>query len=163
MTEAQKPTTQLVSSTAYLRGEVIAAIAVNSVLSLVFFLLTFGLQAAIPMWGRGNYLFDFAPQSFAVALMSVLVPGALTARRLAAGKFEPLRGKQPIPRSLILRALLVAVVATGFGVALAWIVIALSGAQQIGWTAALIIKIIYGGILGGIVARITLPAAMTAR
>ena len=99
----------------------------------------------------------------AVALMSVLVPGALTARRLAAGKLDLVPEKSAKPRSLIKRAFIVAVVAAGLGVAVAGSLAILSGAQQLGWTAAIILKIAYGGTLGGIVAGITLPAAMISR
>lgn len=72
----------------YIRRETGVSIVINSVLSLLFFFLVFGMDDPIPVWGMGQWVFDFLPQSFMIALMSTLVPGYLTAKKLKAGQLS---------------------------------------------------------------------------
>lgn len=127
--------------------EALVSGAINSVLSLAFFLLAFDAWQRVPVWGVGGYALDFLPQSFAVALMSTLVPGLLARRRLAAA---PSAGSV-VGRSLV-HALLALAGGGLFGSALLWIV----GAATIAWPAALAIKLIYGGGLGAAVTAFSL-------
>lgn len=91
---------------AYIRKETLVSMAINGVLSAVFFLLVFGTAQTVLVWGAGNWVFDFLPQSFMITLMGTLVPGALTARRLKAGEIQPGGHASRLPQSLVLRALM---------------------------------------------------------
>ena len=68
------------SHTAYIRRETLVSMVINGVLSLAFFIAVFGRTSPVALWGMGHWVFDFIPQSFMIALMSTLVPGALTAK-----------------------------------------------------------------------------------
>ena len=63
--------------------ETAISMAINGVLSAVFYFAFFHGLAKVPVWGVGNYAFDFVPQSFMVALMGTLVPGLLTLKARA--------------------------------------------------------------------------------
>lgn len=143
--------------------ETAISVVINTVLSLAFFLAIFGMADRLTLWGVGQYVFDFVPQSFAIAGMSVLVPGLLTRRRLAAGLVEPLSGPPPRPAQLVPRALLFALLATAAGTGLAASLAGLSGAKTIAWSTALTIKLGYGAALAAIVTPIGMRAVLRSR
>lgn len=145
---------------AYIRRETFVSMAINGVLSLVFFLIVFGRASVIPVWGVGNWVFDYLPQSFMIALMSTLVPGALTGKRLRAGALQPSSNTSRLPRSLPLRALLLAIVAAPVGAALVASIAWASGVDALAWTPALAVKVIYGVMLAAIVTPIGLRSAL---
>lgn len=145
----------------FIRKETLVGMAINGVLSALFFLLVFGMVASVAAWGLGNWVFDFLPQSFMIALMSTLVPGALTASRLKAGTISPAPHVSRLPRSLVLRALLLAVLATAFGTALVAAIVTLTGIKTLDWLPALGVKVIYGIALGAIITPIGLRAALS--
>jgi len=151
------------SHESYIRRETLVSMVINGVLSLVFFLLVFGFAQHIPVWGMGNFVFDFIPQSFMISLMSTLVPGALTAKRLGAGALSPSDRPSRLPRSLILRALLLAILSAIVGTAIVAALATASGVAQVEWSAALALKIVYGVILGAFVTPIGLRAALAGR
>ena len=144
----------------YIRRETRLSMAINAVLSLVFYLLFFGLSGPVPVGGLGGFAFDFIPQSFAITLMSVLVPGLLTARKLATGKLTPQPGKSGLPRSLWLRGLLMAALAAFVGAAGGSILVLAYGSASIAWPAGAAIKIVYGLLLARIVTPVGLIAAL---
>lgn len=146
---------------AYIRQETLISVVINGVLSAVFFLLVFGLADSVAVWGVGNWVFDFLPQSFMITLMSTLVPGALTAKRLKAGILEPGSFATRLPRSLLLRALLLAVLAAAIGTALVAGLAALTGINELGLVPGLGIKVAYGIALGSVVTPIGLRAALS--
>lgn len=119
--------------------------AINATLSLAFFLGVFGLTERPLAWRAPDALAtDFVPQSIAVALMSALVP-ALVARR---------RWALPVAiRSIILRALGFALAGALLGGLLAW---ASQALPPIGWSAALAVKLLYGGSLAAIITTLAL-------
>jgi hypothetical protein len=143
--------------------ETAISVVINTLLSLAFFLAMFGMHGRVPLWGMGNYVFDFVPQSFAIAGMSVLVPGMLTARKLALGAVAPLAGPSPWPARLVPRALLFALMATAAGGGLAAALAFLSGATGIGWSTALTFKLGYGAALAWIVTPIGMRAVLRSR
>lgn len=146
---------------AYIRKETLISMVINGVLSAVFFLLVFGLPESVAVWGVGNWVFDFLPQSFMITLMSTLVPGALTAKRLKSGVIEPATFASRLPRSLPLRALLLAVLAAAIGTALIAGLAALTGINELGLVPALGFKVVYGIALGAVVTPIGLRAALS--
>ena len=148
------------SHDAYIRRETMIAIVINSLLSLVFFLIVFGRPDSVVMWGMGQWVFDFLPQSFMVALMSTLVPGALTAKKLRDGVLTPLDTPSRLPRSLPVRALMLAIIAALGGAAIVAAAMWASGLTSLGWTTALVLKVAYGATLGAIIAPIGLRSAL---
>jgi hypothetical protein len=145
---------------AYVRRETYVSMAINAVLSLAFYILFFGLSGRAPIGGTGGFAFDFIPQSFAITLMSVLVPGFLTIRKLAAGKLAPEAGRTALPRALWLRALLMAAAAALASAAGALVLILVAGSATLPWPTGAAIKIVYGMVLAGIVTPIGLHAAL---
>jgi hypothetical protein len=146
---------------AYIRKETMVSMVINGVLSAVFFLLVFGMATSVPAWGVGNWVFDFLPQSFMITLMSTLVPGALTAKRLKAGEIQPGSYNSRLPRSLVMRALLLAVLAAAIGTGLVAAIITLTGVNELALLPAFGVKVIYGIALGAIVTPIGLRAALS--
>lgn len=145
---------------AYIRKETLISMAINGVFSLTFFLIVFGQAATIPLWGVGNWVFDMLPQSFMITLMSTLVPGALTAKRLKAGALQPSSQTSRLPRSLVLRALLLAISASLVGTALVAAIALVSSIEVLDWLPALILKVSYGVILAAVVTPIGLRSAL---
>ena len=74
---------------AYIRRETRISMAINAMLSLLIFLAVFGLRQPVKSWGVGQWVFDFLPQSFMIALMSVLIPGMLARQKLQKGALRP--------------------------------------------------------------------------
>ena len=148
---------------AYIRRETAGSIVINTVLSLGFFLAAFGRTDPVQVWGIGAYAFDFVPQSFMIALMSTLVPGLLTAKRLRAGAVGRLDAASRWPSSLVLRAIVLAVASAVIGAGLATLVLRALGAEGIPWGVALAAKLAYGAALAAAVTPIGLRAALAAR
>jgi hypothetical protein len=75
--------------------------------------LVFGGRTFIEAAGPRGFAVDFLPQTFMVTFMSTLIPTWLTRRRVRAGLIQKLPAPvSRLPRSLILRALAFALVAT---------------------------------------------------
>ncbi len=144
----------------YVRRETRLSIAINGVLSLLFYIAFFPPMRDVALAWSGGLGFDFIPQSFAITLMSVLVPGFLTRRRLAAGLIAPLPGRSPLPRLLVLRALQMAAIAAGLGALIGAALAAVAGAATLPWLAGAAVKITYGAALAAIVTPIGVRAAL---
>jgi hypothetical protein len=141
---------------AYIATERRISIAVNALLSLLFFLLVFGLPARVPVAGPGGYAFDFVPQSFMIALMSTLVPGLLTAARIRQRRIA---GSAETGVAIVRRALLTAVVAALAGGVVAAVLL-YSGVATLPLVPALAAKILYGAVLASVVTPIGLHRAL---
>ena len=133
----------------YLLREALVSAAINALISVGFFVAFFRGVDPIPVWGTGGYALDFAPQSFAVALMSALVPGFLARRALAARTFGTC--PVPSPARVVLRALAWAVAGLAVGGGATALSLWLSGLETIPATPAFVLKIAYGAALGAIV------------
>lgn len=145
---------------AYVRRETLASILINTVLSLAFFLLVFGTSATVPTRGLHSLAVDFIPQSFMIALMSTLVPGALTLRRVRAGTLPRSTRPSRLPAKLVPRALLVALLAVLLGAGITGAVVWFTAPDAIAWLPALLIKLAYGGLLAAITTPPGLRAAL---
>lgn len=143
----------------YLVVETLISVAINGAISFAFAWLMFHTSSAIPAQAL---IIDSIPQSFMIALMSVIVPGLLTSRRLAAGQIAPLPGKA-IRHPLAVRAIAAAVVAVLCGLLLHLAVIATRPPSLIGFTTLLAIKVAYGASLAAIVTPLMLRYALIAR
>lgn len=153
----------IVPARTYIRRETRVSMAINAVISLAFYLLVFGRSDPVPVWGIGEWVFDFVPQGFMVALMSTVVPGALATRKLAAGTVEPFAGAALLPRSLALRALLLATVSATAGTAIIAAIIWLAGANTLANISAGAIKVGYGALLAALITPVGMAAALSTR
>jgi hypothetical protein len=143
---------------AYITKETGISMGVNTLFSLAFFLLLFAGLPHIPM---ASYAVDFMPQSFAIALMSTAVPGLIARQRRRKGLVPQLAGHTSrLPRHLLARAGLVAVLAGALaGGAMAGLSLLLLP-STLGWWPALAGKLAYGAALAALVTPPTLRAAL---
>jgi hypothetical protein len=129
----------------YVRRETLIGIAINAVLSALFTILVFGGTAVAAV---GAIAQDAFPQSFMIALMTALVPTAITRKRLRGGQIAPLPASgSGLPRNLVLRGLLVAVAAALIGGGLHWVLLPLLAPPLWSFPALLAYKVAYGGLL----------------
>ena len=145
----------------YVRSETAVSAGINASFSLLFVLLVFGVSGDVPVWGFGNFVFDFLPQSFAIGLMATLVPALLTRKAIAAGRVDgSFHGARPgsVVRLALRNALLAAVTGTTVWAAAFFIL----GTEAIAFPAALSVKIGYGALLGAIVTRTLLTSMLPA-
>jgi hypothetical protein len=154
--------------TAYIRRETLISMVINSVLTLLFFLLLFGGMAHVPLWGMGHWAFDFIPQSLMIALMSTLIPGLLTRRAVASGRIIANGPPSRLPANPVVRAVLVALAVTAIVVALVAAAHFMASADHaapgtIPFAAALAIKLAYAAVLAAAVTPPGLRAALAAR
>jgi hypothetical protein len=148
----------------YIFTETAISIVINAAISAGFAFVVFGGRAEIGLWGPGGLAIDFAPQSFMIALMSVLVPTALTRRRIRTGTLKPGNGlPSRLPRNLVGRALLVALAATTVLGGIAVAISAAAWAGPLGFATVLPLKIIYGAAVAFIVTPTALKAALLDR
>lgn len=148
---------------AYVRRETAISAVINAAFSALFFWLVFGGVDPVPLWGRGNWVFDFVPQGFMVALMSTLVPGALAAKALRAGAIHAAGRGNGLPGALIPRALVLAVGAAALGTAVMAVITVLSGVAELRATTAAAVKVGYGAALALLVTPLALRRALAHR
>jgi hypothetical protein len=146
----------------YILVETLISIAINAAISAGFAFLVFGGRTEIGLWGPHGLALDFAPQTFMIALMAVLVPTALTRRRVRTGALPGRRAPPPrLPRSLLVRALLVASLATVLLGGAATAVLAATWSGALDFATVLPLKIIYGALVALLVTPPALRAALT--
>lgn len=156
----------MIDHRAYIRRETLISMAINSALTLLFFVLLFGGMHRVPLWGIGNWAFDFIPQSLMIALMGTLVPALLTGRAVKAGRIAAIGRPSRLPANPFARAVLVAV-ATAVVVAvivagLTWLAASpdTPTIANIPYAAALTIKLLYAALLAALVTPASLCAAL---
>lgn len=147
----------------YVRRETSISIVINVVLTVLIFVGVFGVGHSVSVWGVGNWVFDFLPQSFMIALMSTLVPGALTSRKIAAGKLARAANASRLPDRLVLRALFLAVASAIVGTAIVALGAFALTVDALGFFPALAFKMAYAVLLAAFVTPIGLRAALAAR
>lgn len=146
----------------YIRTETIFSIIGSSVINILFFFLVFGASGPVTVWGMGNYVFDFVPQSFFTALICVLLPGLITRSRLSKGLFAPLHNPHISNIALVGRGLgygFFALLTGGGAVATA---LHLWAVSHINWWPAFIAKILYGAVVAAITTTVGLRALLRA-
>lgn len=134
----------------YLAVETAIGAVINAVLSLAFVLLIFGRMTMVPVFGAGGLIVDAVPQTLMVSLMSMLVPGLLTRKRLREGKVAG--APPPGIVTIVARAVIVALVAMVVLTGLQFMILSL-GPSAYPFGAVLVAKMLYGAILGALVAR----------
>lgn len=143
----------------YLLKEATVSALINAIISTAFFFGFFSGIDPIPIWGKGGYALDFLPQSFAVALMSALVPGLLARKAIAAGRF----GAMGAPRlsRVFMRSVAWAIAGLVAGAGLATIVLLLTGVNTVSALSGLALKIVYGALLGALVTHRSVAALLS--
>ncbi|UAK22873.1 hypothetical protein [Sphingomonas nostoxanthinifaciens] len=127
----------------YLLRECTISAAINTALSLIFFLIVFGLGRPAQI---ATLRVDVLPQTFMVALMGSLVPGLLMARAFGLPR-----------RPFVLRAVATAIVATIVAGGAAWLATR-GSAGTLPALPCLLVKMAYGALLGGVVTWLALTA-----
>lgn len=135
----------------YVRIETKFSIVGSIVVTVVFYVLAFGVLEPVSVRGFGSYAFDFLPQSFMTALICTWLPGAITRKRAKSGAvalMSPVVGTQ---QSVIL---------IGLGFAFASLVLGgfivagglyLSRIETIDWSVGLIGKVAFAGVVAAII------------
>lgn len=143
----------------YVRRETAVSAAINAALSAAFFVALFRGLDPVAFWGEDRLAVDFLPQSFAIGLMSALVPGLLSRRARSRGAVAGPEGTGLTVGSVVLFALGAALAATLVGAGMMMLV-QLSGAQAVPFAAALVAKVIYGAALALVVTPIAVRRAI---
>lgn len=146
----------------YIRRETLISVVINSVLSALFFWLMFCGVDPVPIWGMGNWVFDFIPQGFMIALMSTLVPGAMTGKAIRTGRIKADGPRNRLPGNVLARALMLAVVSALAGAVLVAIIMLGVGFVHMSVATALLLKVAYGAILAIIITPPGLRRALAA-
>lgn len=145
----------------YIRIETGIAIVLNAIVGALFVWILFGGKTQIGLWGDAGLAFDLLPTVFMITLMSTVALTILTRKRLRGGAVPPLTDRGPrLPRFVLLRALLLAAVATIAIVPLSVLALSLVWTAPWSFGAVLIFKIIYSAALGLIVTPVIVTAAL---
>jgi len=142
-------------SAAALARETGISVVINCTLIAAFYFLLFHGMEAVPIWGVGNYAFDFVPQTFMIALMGTMVPGLIATR--ASGPSGPSRPK------IVRRALRFAFIAIILGSSVTSASLWLLDMKAVAFDHGLIAKLVYGGTLAAIVTPLFLRTQCAAR
>jgi hypothetical protein len=132
---------------AYVRKQTLISILITMAISAGFFLLVFGSTNPIAVWAPDNLALDFLPQSGAAAFMAALMPALQTRAAIIKGT---LPGTPPTARSIVVRAIGLALLALGLGGCVIGL-LKLSGIAVFPWATAFAIKVAYGALLGLII------------
>lgn len=135
---------------ALLLREAAISAAINAVLSIVFFVIVFGVTLAPRLDALGP---DFLPQAFMVALMGSLVPALLLRRRMGGAV-----------GTIMLRAVVFALLGTAIAGGGAYWLCTLHAAATLPIAQAITLKALFGAVLGAIVAPLAVwPVLASAR
>jgi hypothetical protein len=144
-----------------LRAELIPGVVINFVLSTIAFILIFGFNKPVEVWGEGAFVFDTFPQSFFVAFLSGLIPGLIMMKRKKAGNVPLFETSfKGFPKNVLLRSVLVAslcVVIIALPVAG---VLKLLNISMIPWHFAYLSKMIIATVAGLLASYISLRTMM---
>lgn len=147
--------TSRTSPAGWLARETAISAVINAAISAGFFFAMFGLGAPIAVWGMGGFVFDFMPQSLAVAFFASLVPSLLVGKAVAAG-MTTFASDVPAFTPLFLRSLRRGLVALLIGggawAAIFWVF----EMHHLPSVSGLWVKVIYGALLGAAVTYRTL-------
>lgn len=130
-------------SNAALVRETAISVLINCVMTAAFYFLVFHGVEPVPIWGLGNFAFDFAPQTFMIALMGTLVPGLIAAHAM--------KPDGPTRTQIARRAFLFALIAVAVGILASSALLWVSGLDLMPFRAGMIIKLVYGASLAAIV------------
>lgn len=155
--------TMVLAAEEHIRRETIISVILNMVIGAGAVTLIMGTQGPVPVGGPDGFILDLIPQSFMIALMITLIPGLITERKLAAGKVTHLRGTSRLPRRILPRALLMAVICGGIAGVIALVVGRLAGDTMISWWLAFTIMVSAAALVALIVTPLGLKAGLVRR
>ncbi|MGZ8347564.1 MAG: hypothetical protein ACXWUP_10695 [Allosphingosinicella sp.] len=133
---------------AYLVRETAISVLINVAISAFMTWLLFG---GANVAARGDVLVDFVPQTFIVALMGSLVPGAIARRQVRRGAIPRRHVPPSRPRSLILRSLIAALAATLIFGALGTVLVLALFDESVPFAQLMMLKCGYGGLVALVV------------
>jgi len=141
----------------YVRRQTLISIVITMAISAGFFLAVFGRTDPIAVWAPDNLALDFLPQAGAASFMAALMPALQTRAAMIKGK---LPGTPPTVRSIVVRAIMLALLALGLaGMAIG--ALQLNGIATFAWGTAFAIKVAFGALLGLIITPLALRSVLT--
>lgn len=144
----------------FIATQTIAGAVLGVVVGGAFAWGVFGGAAAVPLWGPRGLALDLAPTSFMITLMTCLALTLLTRRQVRAGHLRHAPARTRLPRALVLRAPLVAIVATLATVAPTVAVLAMLWTADWSFTATLLFKMAYSAAVAVLVTPPIIRAAL---
>lgn len=146
----------------YVSAETVIGATINAFMSVVATWLFFHGHARVPSTGAFSLVTDAIPQSFMVALMSVLPVSLLIRLRARKGRRLPLPPPAAWsgPKTLLFRAMLVAAFAAAIGFASFRLLAPSLAPDGVTFAYALILKAAYGAILSVIIVPFAAIAAL---
>jgi hypothetical protein len=147
----------------YIAVETAISMAINTGFSALFMWLAFGRTAWIDLWGAHGLALDFVPQTFMIAAMSVLVPGALARQRIRERRIEGCVAQTPgrWPHHLWLRTLLMAAVLTVVLGGIASGALAAAWHGPLGFWTVFPLKLAYGAFVALVATPLGLRVALS--
>jgi hypothetical protein len=139
------------------------SVVLNAIISALFVWLVFGGLERIGLWGAAGLALDLVPTTFMITLMMGIALTLITRGAVRKGQLAPVPASTILPRSVFVRAPLLAFAATiilvPVTVALLWLL------WERDWTygEVMAFKIAYGIALGAIVTPIVIGAALRDR
>ena len=130
--------------------ETVISVAINMILSALFFVLVFGRHGPVPLAAIGP---DLIPQALMVTLMGSLVPGLLTARRHGVGG----RSGAIIGRSLVAAAIAALIIGGG-----GWLLLG-GSAAVVPYGPTFAARVVLGGALSVLVTPLAVRHAVRRR
>lgn len=150
------------STAAYITRETLIGGTINALFSLLFVFIVFAGQPTVAMTGSSGLLIDSLPQGLAIGLLGSFFPSFLTRNRLRKGdiKTRTQQPRSPLPQQPFLRALLFALLGAALTALLFGLFYLVGEVEQLSFIVAAIVKVVWGGLLGAVVANTALRLAL---
>ena len=147
----------------YIAVETAISLGLNIAFSALFFFIVFGRSDHIDLWGTHGFALDYFPQTFMIALMSVIVPTILTRKRVKGGRVMRRESSMSarLPKNVILRAIMLACLACVTLAAVAVWITASFWSVEPAHSNLLLLKLAYGAAVAAILTPIALVAALS--
>jgi hypothetical protein len=128
----------------YIHKETLISSIINALFSIAFFSALFHNEPELILGGKSGLTMDFLPQTFFVGLFAALPSSLLTLKRLKMGALSPSGRKvPPLPNSLPVRILCLALGSFIFFGGGAVLILSLPSPMELSFASALVIKAAY--------------------
>jgi len=147
----------------YILKETAISSVINALFSVLFVFVVFGGQSSVSLQGASGLLFDSIPQGIAIGFMGAFFPSFLTRKRIATGALSlPTRASTSsfLPLMPVLRALLFAIAGALVSLAVFAVPTFVIGIATLTFLQVLLLKTLWGALLGAGVSYIALRAAL---
>ncbi len=143
----------------YIASEAFVGALFGGAFGILFCFLAFGDSPG--GWvGRSALTSDSVPQALGVALPATFFATVFTRKRVRTGRIAPSKRRKRLPRNVLLRAILVALVAAAGTLVLTASVLA-AGPENHPFARVLVIKILIGMALGSATSGMAARAALS--